>query len=72
MNFLKEGDAVRRRLPWDGTAQSGAPAGEVLTVVKAYPCETFVICQLSDGRTEFDFNLAKQAMRFATGSRRAC
>jgi hypothetical protein len=72
MNLLKEGDAVRRRREWDGTAYSGAPTGPVLTVVKAYPCESFVICELSDGRTEFDFNLSQQAMQFATGSKRAC
>jgi hypothetical protein len=61
MNTFNVGDAVRRRLPWDGSEQSGIPAGPVLTVNNVYVCDTFAICELSDGRTEFDFNLSKQS-----------
>ena len=67
MNKFNVGDAVRRRQPWDGSEESGAPSGPVLSVTKVYPCDTFTICELSDGRSEFDFNLNKQSwyVRFA-------
>ena len=71
MNFLRAGDAVRRRHPWDGTRYSGAPVGDVLTVVKVVSCEAFSICQLSDGTNEFDFNLHKPAAKMVS-ARFAC
>lgn len=66
MISLREGDAVRRRHPWDGTRLTGAPEGELLLVVKIYPCDTFALCRLSDGTTEFDFNLSKRSPRAAS------
>jgi len=68
---LRAGDAVRRRHAWDGTLSSGAPEGDVLTVVKVMPCDTFAICQLSDGSSEFDFNLHKPAAKMHS-ARFAC
>jgi hypothetical protein len=71
---IQVGDIVRRRHPWDGTMRAGVPAGPALKVLKVYPCDTFSICQLSDGRNEFEFNLNKQStvdFESAHNSRRA-
>jgi hypothetical protein len=61
MNKINVGDAVRRLQPWDGSEQAGLPAGPILSVLKVHSCDTFEICELSDGRSEFDFNLSKQS-----------
>ncbi len=72
MNTFSVGDAVRRRRPWDGTENSGAPSGPVLTVLKIYSCDTFEICELSDGRSEFGFNLNKQSWYMTFAQKAAC
>ena len=59
-SMLKVGDNVRRRQLWDGSERAGNPVGPLLTIVKAYPVETFAIYQLADGRSEFEFNLCKE------------
>ena len=56
---LYVGDMVRRMRPWDGSATEGQPAGPLLTIKKIYPHEPYAICELSDGRSEFECNLEK-------------
>lgn len=56
---LYVGDLVRRTHPWDGSEQAGMPVGPLLTVRKIYPNEPYAICELSDGKTEFECNLEK-------------
>jgi hypothetical protein len=68
---IQTGDIVQRRHPWDGTARAGQPAGPELIVLKVYSCDTFSICCLSDGKSEFEFNLNKQsAVDFHTAHHR--
>lgn len=56
---LYVGDMVRRIHPWDGSVKAGTPVGPLLTVKKIYPHEPFAICELSDGRSDFECNLEK-------------
>jgi hypothetical protein len=56
------GDLVRRTHPWDGSVNAGSPVGPLLMVRKIYPNEPFAICELSDGKTEFECNLEKYSI----------
>ena len=56
-SILRVGDRVRRRRAWDGSAEAGNPLGPSLTILRVYRAETFSICQLADGGSEFEFNL---------------
>ena len=55
------GDMVQRTHPWDGSAREGQPIGPCMTIKQIYPNEPFAICVLSDGKSEFEFNLKKLA-----------
>jgi hypothetical protein len=61
---LKEGDKVQHIHAHDGTLMSGAPIGEIVTIVKISdhnsvdgPVESRAIAYLSDGTWEFLWNL---------------
>jgi hypothetical protein len=59
---LYVGDLVRRTHPWDGSEHAGMAVGPLLMVKKIYPHDPFAICELSDGKTEFECNLEKFAI----------
>ena len=56
---LHRGDIVQRTHPWDGSANAGMPYGPSLIVKDIYPHEPYALCVLSDGKSEFEFNLQK-------------
>ena len=53
---LRIGQRVRRINFWDGRDEA-QPTGPELTITQLFPSENFVICKLSDGRHDFEFNL---------------
>ena len=57
---LRIGQRVRRINSWDGRGMEGQPSGPELTITQIFPGEDFLICRLSDGRHEFEFNLVAQ------------
>jgi hypothetical protein len=56
---LRHGDFVRRVHPWDGSREAGTPVGPLLSVRKVHPLEPVAVCELSDGRSEFECNLER-------------
>lgn len=53
---LRAGDTVRRRNPI-----TDMPEGATVTVTRIYFGDDFSICELSDGKSAFDFDLRREA-----------